>query len=253
MQKQLRPKKSIPRYSASRAEKLKLLWPALFMLNILLLIMLTLILIPEKAHMKKHADPEVVALFKTLTNILNNEDINTPLNTIVTRSNSKESQDKIQIMKWLKVNWQLYGLNDTDLPIAIEDLCQPIYESDLLNYQQAMLPCTNHQLISHLREQARTYSPPFQHSGREVRISVPEKVKQPPPGFAYTCFEGELTNRKATLFGHNYHNSFAVQLVGAYDCTGKNTSPDIQLNEKQALSLFKHTARAIEYSIVLIK
>jgi hypothetical protein len=176
-----------------------------------------------------------------------------PTDIMSVSNQASDADDKKFIINWLRSNWGLYNLNDPELIDAIEKLCEPKYEHDLIQYQQAMKPCINHKLVARLREQAKTHQPPFQHSGKEVRITVPVKVNQPTVGFAYTCFEGGLTNKKVILFGHNNEESLVVQLIGAYECKEQSTYFDIKLNEEQALTLFKHSPRAVEYAVALIQ
>lgn len=253
MNNQLKDKKTSSRYRIRKINKSKFIFWAMYLLNILLIFTLIFISIPEKIKLKQHDDKEVMTLFNALTNRLTGNVLNSKTSRLLSEPSQQMIHDKKIIANWFKKNWQLYALNDSELPFAIESLCLPAYEDDLLAYQQAIQFCVNHPLIIRLREQAKAYLPPFQDPGRKVRISVPMKKDQPPPGYAYTCFESEFTNHQVLLFGDNYQQSLKIQLIGAYDCSDQKTYPDMQLNEQQVLTLFNHRARAIEHAVALIQ
>jgi len=176
-------------------------------------------------------------------------------NTRVTITALDEATARVRILAWLKTNWQVYALDDADLLPAIQSLCPPVNEYNLLSHQQAMKPCLKHSLATGLRELAQKQQSLFQHPGRQVRIGVPAIEHQPPLGHAYTCFKGDLANSKVVLFaqslGQSVNESITVQVIGAYPCADGKKYPDIQLNEQQGKTLFKRQARAIENAVAL--
>ncbi len=153
---------------------------------------------------------------------------------------------------WLKERWGLYKLDDPDLKHAIIKLCPKVSELDIITYQESLATCENKYLIGNLRRLARENSPPFQRLANKIRIGTPPKENQPTDGYAYTCYNGELENKRILLTIEGADSNLEITVRGAYECLPGKKYPDIQLNERQAYTLFKRKTRKYEYAIAVL-
>ena len=153
-----------------------------------------------------------------------------------------EDAARRQILLGTLANQGVFAVDDPRIAAAIENLCEPIPSTPLEAYLSAAIKCAEQPVPNALRQLARQKSPPFHTSGRVVSIGVPDTNDQPSVGRANTCQNGEWFRRRVLLTNPLNGFQVTVDATGHYGqgiCGPIVGAPDIQLNEGDALSIFR--------------
>lgn len=179
----------------------------------------------SRPPVKRVKDPDLIGLFDEM---------------------SHEISNKKMVEKWLKKNWNLYSIDD-ELMDALKMLCPLYFDNDLTSNKNSLETCIYANLISQLEDSLLSSSSPFQYVSYDLRVSVPPTEYQPDKNIAYTCFDGMLVGRVIRLKGNNLQQFLELYVVGGYTCSMDNIYPDLQLNEKQAWTLFERKLSQVEH------
>lgn len=166
----------------------------------------------------------------------------------ITRDNS--SRETVE--KWLKNNWMMYRIDDSELTGVIEDLCPFAFKSGFSTYEKVLENCIYTSLVRQLEEDLIITPSSFLDFSHDLRVSVPPEKYQPADNIAYTCFDGKLADRVIRLNRNNPQEYLELHVVGGYTCSEGDVYPDLQLNERQAWKLFKRKLLRTDYATALI-
>jgi hypothetical protein len=165
----------------------------------------------------------------------------------------REEFSRNAIIGWLQDRQDMYQIEDRDLVDAIsEDLCDPIPDEPLQDRLQLAAACASQPVPAGLRQLADGRLPPFHYVGLEVEIGTPAQENQPPMGRANVCRERGLLGHNVRLVNPISQTTLTVEATGAYQCTGYEQVPDLQLHAVDAIKLFGRPTQRYERAIAVI-
>lgn len=155
-------------------------------------------------------------------------------------------------MDWLGKNYQVFSIEK--VAPQIEKLCPDKPNEPLEERQRRLELCIkDHPVLAQLRSLSEHHKAPFQYIGEVIRVGIPEQENErPTDGHANACRLGGFLGKKIEVTDLASKRSITVEVTGYYDCTGYSNFPDLQLNPKDAKSLFGRalqkyqTAMAVE-------
>ena len=147
---------------------------------------------------------------------------------------------KAGLMGWLNQK-KVFSFTDESLVTALnKDFCDPIPDEPLDKKLDVGRKCASQPVAKKLRELAKSKEVPFHYVGVVVKVGIPKLDDQQPVGRASVCKNSEFLGQKIQLTNLRTKPNKSIEVLasGLYDCTGVGTTPDIQLNYKDAKELF---------------
>ena len=163
-----------------------------------------------------------------------------------------EQFSRAGLLGWLREK-SIYQISDREIAAALPGLCEEMSPQDplqeRLRKQQA---CAQIDVISDLRALASDRDVPFHYVGQEVRIGVPSEDDQPAPRRANACSGGGWHGQDVELTNPLNERQITIFASGSYRCTGVIGTPDLQLNEADALGFFDGALDKYEEAVAVI-
>jgi len=163
---------------------------------------------------------------------------------------SKDEGQKAALLQLLKERLKVYRLDDPDLVPALANLCPEVPVEDMAAYQARISQCDVQGVIKQLRDLAVGRKAPFQKRAVAVRIGTPRSIPMF-RGLAYTCFGGELENKRITLVDPDSSRQLEVVVRGGYECLPGSQYPDLHIAAMDVLELFGRPTAMVENALAL--
>ena len=155
------------------------------------------------------------------------------------------------LQSWLRANLARVDPNGIGFLEFLISQCPAVPDGPLVEYQAKLEKCDDSPMVGRLRRLSEDREAPFQRRAVRVRIATP-RDSEPQSGLAYTCFGGELENKRVRLILPDQSRRLEVQVRGGYECDPGNTYPDLQVNGAEVSSLLGRSTNEIESVFALI-
>ncbi len=163
---------------------------------------------------------------------------------------AKDEGQKAALLKLLKDRLRVYQVDDPDLVPALASMCPEVPMEDMTTYQTRIGQCDTQGVVKQLRDLAVNRKAPFQKRAVTVRIGTPRSIPMV-RGLAYTCFGGELENKRITLVDPATSRQLEVQVRGGYECLPGSQYPDLHIAALDVLDLFGRSTAMVENALAL--